>query len=147
MSDTEQDEEKKPFQLRAFPVASRKLAVSCAIKAGLTVPEWVDRAVHSQARIDRQESLFPPGQWEAYRNGTTEQPIAAVDAATSIADMATLLHAAAALAAHTTMPREVRSLISAYARSIRSLETTRKTNGGDVAILQAHDSGASITNP
>lgn len=53
-------DEKKPVQIRGLPAATHDLAKACAHAAGLTVAEWYDRAVHSQARLDKQESVFPP---------------------------------------------------------------------------------------
>jgi hypothetical protein len=121
----------KPWAIKSMSSAVIDDIGETARREGLTAGQMVERA------------------WAAYRAGAATQPMSAVDAATSIADMATLLHAVAALAAHTTVPRDVRGLISAYARAVRGLpgETTRKTQGVEMAALQAHDSGASITNP
>ena len=93
MSNTLVDDEKKPFQLRAFPVETRKLAVVCATKAGLTVPEWIDRAVHSQARLDRAESVFPP-----------ERPNSDGDAQTDLSAICELVRVAVDVAKVTGKP-------------------------------------------
>jgi hypothetical protein len=52
--------EKSSFSIKAFPVEARKLALACAARAGLTMAEWMDRAVHSQARLEAGENVLPP---------------------------------------------------------------------------------------
>jgi len=53
-------ETKAPFQIRDFRRDTQKLAKDCAKAAGLTMAEWMDRAVHTQARADRDDGLLPP---------------------------------------------------------------------------------------
>lgn len=107
MSDADDADGKKPFQIRGFPVATRKLALACAAKAGLTMPEWMDRAVHSQSRIDRDESVFPP---LAKVNGHADDDEGLVE----------LLNAAAAIAAaNGRQLRSVPGLTSLVAERVR----------------------------
>jgi hypothetical protein len=118
MSDAADADGKAPFQIRAFPVVTRKLALACANKSGLTIPEWMDRAVHSQARLDQGENIFPPS-----RPGSPAPPPTPL---ASDADLIGLLHAAAALAA-TDPERKVaaipglKTLLAERVRSARGL--------------------------
>lgn len=116
MSNILADDTKKPFQLRAFPVAARKLATDCASRAGLTLPEWFDRAVHTQARLDTQESVFPPG--DAAQDFAAGKPSPQPSA---LMELVALMAAAGTLAAHTKLPGDVRALINQRARALQGL--------------------------
>ena len=112
MSDMADQDEKKPFQIKSFATADRELAKAASMRAGLNMGEWVGRAVRTQDRVDRQESIFPP----VAPSRTAE----ADDTA-----LISLMTAAAALAA--ANPRQLRgvpgltSLLAARVRQARGL--------------------------
>jgi hypothetical protein len=85
MPDSEHDDAKAPFQIRDFRVKTRKLGLRCASKAGLTMPEWADRAFHSQARIDEGENIFPPVGKAPIPAGNDDALIALLNAAAALA--------------------------------------------------------------
>jgi hypothetical protein len=52
--------DKATFTVKALPVEARELARRSATKAGLTMGEWLNLAIHSQARIDAGNMTIPP---------------------------------------------------------------------------------------
>ncbi len=57
-----EEPDKAPWTIKAVSVETRKLAVKSAAQQGVTMAEWLDRAVQGQAERDRGNQLIPPGQ-------------------------------------------------------------------------------------
>lgn len=57
-----EEPDKAPWTIKAVSVETRKLAVKSAAQQGVTMAEWLDRAVRGQAERDRGNQLIPPGQ-------------------------------------------------------------------------------------
>lgn len=64
MSDTAKLEDNEvaraPFQIKSFSIEIRNLALRSSRKQGLTMGEWMERAVQTQARLEDGENIFPP---------------------------------------------------------------------------------------
>lgn len=107
MIDNDEADEKKAFNLRDFPVAERKFIKDCANRAGLTMPEWIVMAAHTQARVDAHENVFPPAHATASNGVSVSDDIGLLD----------LLNAAGA--ATGGRPRAVPGLVSLLAARVR----------------------------
>jgi hypothetical protein len=62
MSDNDDPDAKGPFQIRDFRRGTQAKAKACANRAGLNMAEWMDRAVHTQARVEQGDQILPPDQ-------------------------------------------------------------------------------------
>ena len=51
--------DKAPWTIKAVSVETRKLAVKSAAQQGVTMAEWLDRAVQGQVERDRGNQLIP----------------------------------------------------------------------------------------
>lgn len=65
MSDQETDqanngEDRAPWTIKSVHVETRKLAVACAAREGLTIGQWLERATRGQAETDKGNAVLPP---------------------------------------------------------------------------------------
>lgn len=58
--DSEVVETKAPWTIKAMDIETRRMATTCAQKQGLTVAEWLDRAVRTQAQVDEGNRIEMP---------------------------------------------------------------------------------------
>jgi hypothetical protein len=86
------DQRKAPWTIKAVPVETRRLALDCANRAGLTMAEWMDRAVHTQARTDAGNAVL---ERESFERGAAPPAPGVLDASALLVMMQ-----AAAAAAH-----------------------------------------------
>jgi hypothetical protein len=56
------DADKAAWTIKAVPVDVRKKATACATRQDETMAQWLARAVETQARLDGQSEVLPPGQ-------------------------------------------------------------------------------------
>jgi len=89
----------KPWSIKSVATRTQNIATAAARRENLTVGQWLEK------RID---------EWEG--QGAPEQR-----AAPTLGELATLLTAAGAMAQHTKLPGEVRTLINETARMARGL--------------------------
>lgn len=117
----EADAGKAPWQINGFAVQTRRLAVGCAKRAGLTIGEWMDLAVHSQHRLDDGQHVFPPASGIKPASHPTKPSSLGTE------QLADLMHGMAALAAATgTSPaktdvRRAYHLVDAHIRDASGL--------------------------
>ena len=57
-----QEAERSNWTIKAVNVATRKTAVDCAGRAGLSVAQWLERAVRNQANLDAGNAVIPPDE-------------------------------------------------------------------------------------
>ncbi len=100
----------KPWTIKSAPNATREAVTEAARKAGLTVGQWLEKRVTEWTDAGSPERV-PTSSKASGGSAETQE----------IADLVALMNAAAALAAVTKLPSEVRSLISQKARSARGL--------------------------
>ncbi|MDA8249432.1 MAG: hypothetical protein M0Z28_09645 [Rhodospirillales bacterium] len=50
------------WTIKAVDVPTRKTAVDCAGRAGLSVAQWLERAVRTQANVDEGNAVIPPDE-------------------------------------------------------------------------------------
>ncbi len=61
MADQENpDGDKASWTIKSVPVETRKLAVACAARQGVTMSEWLARAVRNQANLEAGDRILPP---------------------------------------------------------------------------------------
>jgi hypothetical protein len=107
----------KPWTIKSVSARTQNTITAAARRENLTVGQWVEK------RVD---------EWEA---SGSPAPVGAPN----LTDLAALIAAAGAMAQHTKLPGEVRSLINECARAARGLPSRkpRPTNGGGVARIEA----------
>jgi hypothetical protein len=120
-----QDDDKTAWTIKSVPVATRKLAVACAIKRDVTMGEWLVPAVRNQANLEAGELVIPPP------NPTQSLPSPSGSVTTDLSSLAELMRAAQALAeaAGVSVPkataRHALALTSAQLRQARGLPPKR----------------------
>lgn len=123
------------WTIKSVPVETRKLAVACATKQGVTMAEWLDRAVRNQATLEAGERVLPPVPRAASVPALARplQPVQHV----GLGELAGLMQAAQAVAAAAGVAipkataRHALALTTAQLRSARGLppKQTRTRHG------------------
>lgn len=62
MTEANETDERAPWTIKSVRVETRDLAVRSARAQGVTMGEWMDRAVPRQAEADKGNQVIPPGQ-------------------------------------------------------------------------------------
>ena len=124
--------ERAPWTIKSVSVETRKLAVASAAKQGVTMAEWLDRAVRNQANLDKENQVIPPSQ-----TGQTLIPFAPVQLLEQpgkpmdLAGLADALRAVATITEAAAMPiskslaREASALLRQQIREARGLSVKR----------------------
>ena len=124
-----EEPDKAPWTIKAVSVETRKLAVRSAAQQGVTMAEWLDRAVRGQAERDRGNQLIPPGQngQGAARFAPAQLPDQTGKPPMDLAGLADALRAVATVAGAADMPvpkalaREASALLRQQIRAARGL--------------------------
>lgn len=121
--------ERAPWTIKNVSVETRKLATASAAKEGVTMAEWLDRAVRGQAERDRGNQLIPPGQngQGVARFAPVQLPDKTGKLPLDLAGLADALRAVATVAGAADMPvpkalaREASALLRQQIRAARGL--------------------------
>lgn len=121
------DDERAPWTIKSVRVETRKLAIASAAKEGLTMAEWLDRAVRHQADLDRGNQVIPPGQpgQSITRFAPVQPPDETGKPTMDLAGLADALRAVATVAGAAEMPvpkslaREASALLRQQIREAR----------------------------
>ena len=113
-----------PMSIEAMPVATRRKIAACAAKQGLTAAEWLVRAVDNQANLEAGNKVILPGQ---------DKPDTPTPAPISVAELASLLTAVAAVGTATALPPGI--VREAYAAARLRLREARGLTGNDRCYL------------
>jgi hypothetical protein len=123
-----------PWTIKSVKVETRKLAVDSAMKQGITMAEWLDRAVRNQANLDKGNQVIPPGQTgqTLARPDPVQLPTPTGKLPMDLAGLADALRAVAALTEAAAMPvpkalaREAAGLLRQQIREARGLPSKAK---------------------
>lgn len=123
------EQERAPWTIKSVSVETRKLAVASAAKEGVTMGEWLDRAVRNQASLDRGNQVIPPGQTgkSVTRFAPVQPPDEMGKPPMDLAGLADALRAVATIAGAADMPvpkalaREASALLRQQIRAARGL--------------------------
>lgn len=121
--------ERAPWTVKSVNVETRKLAVASATKEGVTMAEWLDRAVRNQADLDKGNQIIPPGQpkQSVARFAPAQPPDGTGKPAMDLSGLADALRAVATIAGAAAMPvpkslaREALALLRQQIREARGL--------------------------
>lgn len=105
----------KPWTIKSIPTRVIEGINAAARRNNLTVGQWVEK------RFDEWEGADSPAQ-----------------SGGALSDLNALMHAAAALATVTKLPREVRTLIGDYARSARGLPSHKHSQARLPGLQHGH---------
>lgn len=64
-------EDRAPWTIKSVHVETRKLAVACAAKEGLTIGQWLERATRGQAETDKGNAILPAAFTTSAPSGST----------------------------------------------------------------------------
>ena len=130
-----ENEERKPFMIKGFPVEVREASARAAVKRGETMGTWMARAAKAQAALEKGDAVLPPDQ--------PAQPTVPVSIDTT--GLVELMQAVAVLAgmpgATEAVTRETNITARMLLRAARGLplrpssRLTGKTRGKTIAIL------------
>lgn len=124
------DDERAPWTIKSVRVETRKLAVASAMKQGVPMAEWMDRAVRTQANVDKGNQVIPPGQSPPPRFAPVQLPdetgkpmdlTALADALRAVATVA----GAADMPVSKSLAREASALLRQQIREARGLPGKR----------------------
>ena len=121
--------ERAPWTIKSVSVETRKLAVASAAKEGVTMAEWLDRAVRHQAELDKGNQVIPPGLpgQSVARFDPVQPPDGTGKPAMDLSGLADALRAVATVAGAADMPvpkslaREASALLRQQIREARGL--------------------------
>jgi hypothetical protein len=130
--------DRAPWTVKSMRKITTKKAMVYANKAGETMAEWLDRAIHAEA--DRQDGtrILPPNERSASpADGPGAVAVYTPRAPVDVAALAELMQAALAtaqasgVAPSKTMARHAQALVTAQLRQARGLppRQTKRENG------------------
>ena len=119
------DETSSPWTIKAVPVSVREQAVRSARMEGVTMAEWISRAVATEARKQEGNLVIPPGRPEA----PTPRPAPTIELGEATAALQAMASAAqAGLPVGKAAVRDTVALIREQVRVGRGLPP-RQTRG------------------
>jgi hypothetical protein len=115
--------QRAPWTIKAVDVETRRLAVRCATRRGLTMPAWLETAVRNQASIEAGDQVIlpeKPGQTPALIGQTTAPAIDLGELARAV-QAAQEIATAAGVAVPKDIARHTFGLLRARLRDARGL--------------------------
>src|SRR4051794_14418354 len=123
-NEANQDTDKAAWTIKSVPVETRKLAVACATKAGLTMAEWLALAVEDRANREAGNRVIPPKATDPGKATMAPAPALQAEDMASLAGMLGAVQGMAA-AADVRIPkataRHAVALVTAQLRAARGL--------------------------